>query len=56
MAFNNLTVGAGLMAVSVVGILFSFGFGIFSLICAGLLGVGALLVFLDTQIGPYEGN
>lgn len=54
MAFKNPKVGAGLMAVSTVGILFSFGVGIFSLLCAGLLGVGALLVFLDAQKGPYE--
>ena len=54
MAFSRPQAGAGLMAVAAVGIVFSFGLGFFSLVCAGLLGVGALLVFLDMQKGPYE--
>ena len=39
--------GSGVMAVSAVGIVAVFGFGFFSLVPVVLLGVGALLVYLD---------
>lgn len=53
LTFKNPKLGAGLMSVAAVGILWSFGFGIFSIICAGLLGIGAFLAFLDAEKGPY---
>lgn len=49
---RSSTVAAGLMAVSAAGMLFVFGIGIFSIICSGLLGVGAVLVFSDTTGTP----
>ena len=54
LASKNAKLGALLMAASAGGMLFVFGFGMFSLLCAGLLGVGALLTFLDNEKGPYE--
>lgn len=47
LAFQQGTLGAALMAISAAGILFVFGAGVFSLICAILLGIGATLAFLD---------
>lgn len=44
---KNAILGAGLMAVSAAGILWSFGVGFFSLVPTVLLGIGALLVFLN---------
>ena len=40
-------VGGAIMGLSAVGMVFVFGFGFFSLVPVVLLGVGALLVFLD---------
>lgn len=48
---RNALLGAGLMALSAAGILYVFGIGIFSIICAGLLGTGAVLVFSDQGKG-----
>lgn len=49
---RSAPLAAGLMAVSAVGMLYVFGIGIFSIICSGLLGVGAILVFTDANNGP----
>ena len=54
LTFKNPYLGASLMGMSAAGILFSFGVGIFSIICATLLGIGAIFAFLDTQKGPYQ--
>lgn len=53
-AFKNGKVGGALMGVSAAGILWAFGFGVFSLICAVLLGIGAFLAFSDAKKGPYQ--
>jgi hypothetical protein len=45
MAFSNGRRGALLMGISAAGILWTFGVGFFSLICAVLLGVGAFLAY-----------
>lgn len=47
LSFQQGKLGAALMAISAAGILFVFGAGALSLICAVLLGVGAALAFLD---------
>lgn len=40
-------VGAGVMGVSALGMVFVFGFGFFSMIPVVLLGVGAVLVVME---------
>ena len=44
---KNAGLGAGLMAVSALGILWVFGIGMFSLVPAILLGIGALIVVMN---------
>lgn len=44
---KNAMAGAVLMALSAAGILWVFGVGVLSLIPAALLGIGAVLVFMD---------
>ncbi|MEZ5887360.1 MAG: hypothetical protein R3D56_10835 [Paracoccaceae bacterium] len=51
---KNASLGALLMAASALGTLWAFGPGVFSLICAVLLGVGAFLVYSDSKKGPYQ--
>lgn len=52
---KNAKLGAALMGVSAVGILWAFGIGIFSIICSVLLGVGSVLVFLDSEkVAPQQ--
>ena len=53
-AFKNGKLGGGLMGVAAAGILWAFGFGIFSLVCAVLLGIGAFLAFSDAQSGARQ--
>ncbi len=48
-AFKNGRLGGALMAVSALGILWAFGFGISAIVSAVLLGVGAFLAFQDAQ-------
>ena len=47
LAFQQGKLGGALMGVSALGMLFVFGPGVLSLICAILLGIGALLAFTD---------
>jgi len=47
LAFTQGKLGGALMAVSAAGIIFVFGGGMLALICAVLLGIGAMLAFLD---------
>lgn len=47
LSFQQGKLGGALMAVSALGILYVFGVGILSLICAILLGIGALLAIAD---------
>lgn len=54
LAFTKPKIGAGLMALTAVGVLGVFGVWILPIICGGLLGIGALLVFLSLDKGPYH--
>lgn len=47
LSFQQGKLGGALMAVSAIGTLYVFGAGFLSLICAILLGIGALLAFTD---------
>lgn len=47
LSFQQGKLGAALMALSAVGILYVFGAGALALICAILLGIGAGLAFID---------
>ncbi|WP_209508281.1 hypothetical protein [Ruegeria sp. HKCCSP335] len=51
MAFKNGKLGGALMGIAALGILWAFGFGVFSLICVVLLGIGGFLAFSDAQKG-----
>lgn len=53
MAGKNSNLAVGLMALSAIGMLWSFGIGVMSLVPAVLLGIGALLIALDKDKGPY---
>ena len=53
-SFKNGKLGGALMGISTLGILWAFGIGLFSIICAVLLGIGAFMAFSDAQKGPYE--
>ncbi|MBL9052889.1 MAG: hypothetical protein JNN02_04075 [Tabrizicola sp.] len=48
---RSALLAAGLMGVSAAGMLYVFGIGVFSIICGGLLGVGALLILTDKTGG-----
>ena len=49
-------IGAALMVVASVLMLFAFGLNMLSLIVVGLVGVGAALVFMDQQPTPYQNH
>lgn len=52
MSFKNAMPAVIMMAISGVGLFIAFGFNFMAIICAGLLLIGALLVFMDREPAP----
>ena len=52
--YRSTNLAIALMALSAVGTVTIFGFGVMSLIPTVLLGLGAVLVALDKDKGPYS--
>ncbi|MCV6594212.1 MAG: hypothetical protein OIF48_14760 [Silicimonas sp.] len=53
-AGKRAELGAGLMGAAAVGIIWSFGLGLMSMVPATLLAIGGFLIFADGQPGPYD--